>query len=334
MNSSIFNFKMGTLYAALATAFCLVVLYSCFLKLPAFLYGGGVGTSDLQNCLIRAERYSFDLKEPIVVFLGTSKTARIRADLMGLRYYNLAYPCLGISGGLFYIEQRSQKPKVVLLEVNQFANPENYLAAGPDVRHESMPMNLRKAVKVLRQEYSLFLIFKYLVKHGMSAADPEDQWFLPARIDLKSGEPYYSKAKIASLDQEADILDAKLRVMFNVKRSEEIDSFVKQTNDIVRRTYCSDAYIESLAHQYLGFVGQLAKGNSKVVLHEVPETNDVQDSSCRLKIRRKLKEALPGAPYFNSESHVYATSDGLHLSPEEAIHYSSVLRRKIEQAGL
>ena len=304
--------------------------YLGFLQLPTFRYGGGNGSSDLQNCLIRAERYTADLRNPEFVLVGTSKTGRLRADLMGEHFFNLSYPCLGVAGGVYYIKKKTEKPKVVLLEASLFMDYTDLLVAGSEEKLESWPITIRSQFKFLRQEYYVFSVLKHILRYKFAVPPPESEWFLPTRIDLATGKPYIDQKAAASLSATATSLEPGIQKQaaegLPPLALEYVNWFVALTwRNIAGGQLCENHW-EGKFEVYAQIVNDLIKNGSQVVLHEVPEPLAIQNLKCQALFRTKLKETFPNLLYIDSPNHPYKTTDGIHLSPEESIHYSAKLK--------
>lgn len=97
-----------------------VVLCSTYMLLMHAFPGLTVSQNQNQTNYIKAEQYLYasDVAKPVVI-VGTSLSARLVADsLPGA--YNLAFGGMSVTDGLAIVERSSQKPRLLLIEINLF----------------------------------------------------------------------------------------------------------------------------------------------------------------------------------------------------------------------
>jgi hypothetical protein len=341
MNLSISNFKLTQrvwlLSFGVALALAIIFFLAAF-KTPLFRAGGGVGQSDLQNCLIRAERYLYDLKDPDIVLVGTSRTARLRADLMGDRYYNLGYPCVGVLGGLYYIRQKPVPPKTVVLETTTFLEMTSYKVAIDEINHIAMPSIIKQYIPFLRQEYFVFPLLKHLGRFPLTKMPPpETMWFIPQRINLDTGRPHVTDPTGEDLYRRAREMDERIQSQKSKPIPAVPAGFLNSYVAYVWKEpsggqHCGDGTAVGVAQSLVAYAKELEARGTRVVFQEIPETLAVQNLPCRNTLRKKIQELMPQSLYIVQSDHPYYTSDGIHLTPDESIHYSAILKRSLEAA--
>lgn len=294
--------------------FVILVVGWGFLISPTMMpYGGGSGQNDWQNCQIRAQRYLFDLENPQVVFVGSSKMARFRTDLLDKRFFNLSYPCIQTRGGLRIVRAKAKLPKVLFIELNSaFESERDFEAEFFD------PMRLwfTRNFPMFRTEFRPALVLKKYLKGG-----PTKFWFLPHIIDRRTGE---------RLTEERDLLSWEAS-FFQVPltKREPLESRLQPpvpTGYNHPPEYGSNPDLKA-------WVDELLEKGVKVVFLEIPEMRKSQATARLLSTKQRLKQMFGdrvGFEYWEADGPDYYAPDGVHIAGDSAVYFTRKVVEKFE----
>ena len=281
--------------AVLLTA-VLFFLYFIFLSFLAPTWWKGNG-NDLQIRSIKVENFLYHTNiSNKNVIIGTSLSNRIITDSIK-NTYNLGLGALGVFDGLYILTLKKEVPKCIFIEMN-FINKE-YNPAFKN--HFSNPaIIVKKHVASFQEERQPLVILGNLINTKVVA------------FNKKSGNIVNvndsNKAKI----QLAKLVD-KQKTIFT--------------------TAPSDSLLTSRLNLLAKELEQFEKKGIKIVFFEVPIYTDHRDLPFCNAVRNAFYTKFPKSHYAYidvPENFKVKTTDGLHLTPDEAKNYSSYLSKKIE----
>ena len=322
LSTSSFRSFVGTslIFAAVLTA-----TYSILLESPFFKHGGGVGSTDWTNCRIRGERYLTDLRQPRVVFIGTSLTARVRTDLLGADYYNLGFPCIGVLGGLEIVRAKSEKPKILVVELNNFTEEKDYyselFSAGP-------PLWLKRWAKMFRTEYQLLPVAKLLAKQLLRRSDEQTFfWHLPQKIDRSTGSPVERSAS------EIDSIVGKATLEISARKAQAPADSLTEHGLRNLSGMCSIGQCTEVTDRLIDKIRRLSEEvhswGGQLVLVDIPEIQAWYSTPVRQSLRDRLRKEASDLLYLTQEPGQYALPDGLHLAEPDAVLYTMTVRDRL-----
>ncbi len=321
---------------SLVITLVLIVAYLGLLETPLFRFGGGIGNSDWQNCIIRAERYLYDLTSPDILIMGTSRAARIRTAYLGPRVYNFAYPCLSGETAIHLIRDKKIKPRLLLIELNELLVSEDHTIIEDIYRFAG----LKRHLKILRQEYKPVLVLKKLAQEMSGQSFHE--WYLPQVVDHKTGMAagLPDEVRLKAL-KEAEIgTDGSL---FEDPKLSSAPDFASQLNSYVfgdNRTEDNPAVLASFIKNrmaaarpkvYREFIDELIGQGTDVAFFWMPQPKPVDSHYFYQGVRALKDQLFPDVPFFYDPTTPYRFSDILHVSDSSAMVFTRFLNQELEK---
>ena len=244
---------------------------------------------------------------------------------MGPAYYNLGFPCIGVQGGLAIVRARKEKPKTLVIELNNFTDETDFYSqlysAGP-------PLWLKQRVKIFRSEYQLLPVAKMLAKELLRKRNEETIfWHLPQKVDRSDGLP------VASSESEATSTLVSARLEMSERNIQlPADSLteygLRYLSGLCASGRCSDITgpvidrIRSLEDEVRSWGGRL-------VLADLPEVQGWYSTPFRQTLRARIKKEVNSVVYLTQEPGLYSLPDGIHLAKSDAVVYTMTLRDQL-----
>jgi len=281
--------------AVLLTA-VLFFLYFIFLSFLAPTWWKGYGNKP-QFGAITVENY---LYHTIIsnknVILGTSLSERIKSDSIK-NTYNLSLSGLSVFDGLYILKLKKEVPKCIFIEMNLI----NLMSNPRFKSHFSNPaLTIKKHIVSFQEERQPLVILGNLINRQVVA------------------------------------FHQKSRNNLNVSDSNKIKIRIAKLVEMQKRKFSrapSDSLLALRINQLAKELEQYEKKGMKIVFIEVPIYTGHKDLPFCNAIRNAFYTKFPKSNYAYidvPENFKVKTTDGLHLTPEEAKSYSSYLRKKIE----
>ncbi|MCX6118461.1 MAG: hypothetical protein NT027_13035, partial [Proteobacteria bacterium] len=308
----------------------LLIIHNGVTYLPMFQFGGSVGNTDLQNCIIRSQRYLYDLKNPNLVFIGSSLTARIRTKLLPGSVFNLAYPCLSGMTGLSIVEKKTEAPKVLVIQLNQMLNLDPLLIDDVLSPASYIP---KKYLRALRQEFRPTSILRFIFGSLTGSKGQLDDWYLPQKIDLSSGEPLrLSQESIAQT-----YVDAQSMPKVNYDISKEVRSSLEQN---VREQYelfflkDGTSYIDTplfskRVTEFRQKLMDLKSKGTRVYFNQMPLDRANENFEIYVHYVKRIRDMFANETFIYVQSEDFSYTDGLHLDDRSAVLYTKELSKQL-----
>ena len=298
MSLSTFNSKRSWLQLFTLSAL-LFTSYSLLLEHDQFRYGGGVGSSDWENCKIRAERYLYDIKNPRIVIVGSSLAQRIDTNYLSTDFFSLATNCLRGIVGLEIVHQAEHTPKIIIIESNIVVNP-TFSKILDEIFHP-FHFHLKHYFKSMRTEYKPSNVFRFGLKKILGYKEPSD-WTVPTRIDNENGIP--KKSQKSNLDISIKKISPEIAKKFEQITKRQETQGIESGN----RKYKDNRL------RLKQIVQNLESRNAKVVFLEMPmKTRNATTGASFVESTFPNHQIIKG--YLHASKFEY--SDGRHLSFRE-----------------
>ena len=307
-------------------AFVLIFIsWTCYVT---FIYKGSNDAYQLQENLIKVEKYLYSDSAISNVLIGTSLSHGLDQDsLHGI--YNMALVGEGIFEGLDAIEHSKTLPKNVFIEMNIV-----YRAEMPEIKQE------------------IFSPFTFYPKRYLPSlrSDKEPLPILTDRIVTPVfGKLYWKtiltfrsvKKAIAGLFPSSPLKTDTNSIMVEVKQpSKSVDKIVTTTkstsNDSIKRKmemekaqFANPADSMDMTSQFETLkqeVSSLKEKGVNVIFYEMPLNASLVDSNLSVQVRRTFYRNFPVTDnkyiYLPADNRSYITIDGFHLTETEFRKYS------------
>jgi hypothetical protein len=249
-----------------------------------------------QGNLIKTQKYLYNESPTDAVIIGTSLSARLLTDsLPGV--YNLALAGLNVFDGMYIINEKKIKPKVVFVEMNYFFRPESkeYIGA-----FNSKVYNvIKEEVPAFREENQPIGIVMHYIKHGLK----------PAAV---AAAPSRSKRSIPD-----DV--------FNELLSNYLKSYNIVDTTLIRKS----------TDKLYTYVKDLTTAGIKVYFYEVPVNRELEELPFARATRSAIAQKFQGEQNVfiiaKPSDDSYETLDGVHLDDAGLYNYTLYLKNAVEQ---
>ena len=306
------------------SAIVIFALYEAFLRLPIFSMGGGVCLSAMKNNLIRIQRYYYDYNHPDVVVLGTSISNRLILHKMSERVFNLSQAYLSVPTGLYLIDQKKEKPKYAVIEINYA------LQLDPNeevVRYLSSPLNfLGTYFKSLRAEYRPVVVTKFLLKQR-TGRHLHMELGMPQRVDQTTGRLVVqdeiatnSSGVVPRVPTTSDI-ESKLEAMGS--------KFLPPTK---KRLASIKNYIEKFEAQGIKVI--FLKVPQPFISKKTPPNEDLSPAEKLAYSEHVFRTQFPDIPWIMDQEQGYTQSDNLHLDQVSAIRFTRYFKSRLQDLNI
>jgi hypothetical protein len=275
---------------SIITALFLFVLYSLLIFVVA--PNKGVSQHQFQENIIKAEHYLFSDSIQKNVIIGSSLSCRLIMDSLP-EFYNLSFKGKGIFDGLNVIQQKEVIPETVFIEMN---------------------IPLRNADKELLS--SLNNPFLRTGKRLLLSLR-EDKQPLAAIGHLVNGKVVLPAVKLMKANMNEGPGGKANQGLFNQLLKAQIENY----NKVPKQKELEEAFIKLQSN-----VRILQEKGVRVVFFEVPVNKQLCSLPLAEIIRKEFLKRFPNNKYDYvpvPDCGYYKTSDGVHLTPDEAARYTA-----------
>lgn len=284
------------LQKSLLVTIALIVFYTVLIKGLGNHFVLSAQTQAQQN-LITAERYLYQKNADFdTVLVGSSMSERILYDRLPGPCYNLAMWGASSMDGLKIIAQTNRWPRVIYIEMNTLAR--------------SWPADM------LKPYYKPVWAFVYqhfpFMRHQYQPVGVVKSLLLDQHPVLVS-------------TQETDMPDS------STTDPELYEKAVHEELVNIESKAPSDSALRANVTAAFQYVEQFRQHGVQVILYEVPESPRIQNHVLNVTTRRYLTNAFQASNYKIIPLPVspYHTTDGVHMTPAEAIQYTNYLRQQL-----
>lgn len=274
----------------------LFLSYTLFVSFLAPKWWKGIG-NDIQTRSTKVENFLYNTNiSNKNIILGTSLANRIIMDSIK-NTYNLSLSSLGVFDGLYILSLKKEMPKFLFIEMNYFTKEPNESFTN---KFSNPTLFIKKHIISLQEDKQPLVIFGNLLS---------EKCFKPS----KSSKALMKKNKNDSL-KDLTILNELLSRQKDIYNVIPSDSILASSLD----------KLEQILKEY-----QL-KG-TKIVFFEVPVNYTLINSPYSIAIRNCFYKKFPKSAYKYidlPENIKFISSDGLHLSSDEAKIYSSYFAKQ------
>jgi hypothetical protein len=266
-----------------------------------------VGQNQWQDNVIKAQNYIYAKSQNnLKVVVGSSLSSRLVMDSLPANYCNLAFGGQSLFDGLKIIEKVNSKPLAVYIETNFLANEsdDKFIEA----LFVPVVSSIKKEINFLHERNQPVTFFgnSFSSKFGTRVLDPfAGQFFNPIVNKFKFGK----KKKVESKEN-----------FYN--------SLVKQHLKDFSLSFPETGLRSKLA-TLKALVSKLLIDGTDVVFFEMPMDKSLENTNRLITFRKLLKEYFPEDSFAYIPKPVYAdyeTTDGLHLSYQEALKFTNYFK--------
>ncbi|MCB9033312.1 MAG: hypothetical protein H6553_05705 [Chitinophagales bacterium] len=285
----------------------LLLTWSIFLRYNSF----SISQHQWQANIVNAEKFIYDTDSFDNVIVGSSLAQRLQMDSLP-NFYNLSLSGQCIFDGLNIIKNKNKLPKNIYIEINVIN------------REENKNFNEIISSPILNVLKKNFLIFR-TDKHPLSYV--ENRFFYPVTNFILDILHYGLKNRI--------------KLFFDLKNKENIADnsvFYKMLN--LQINYYSEKTdtmkMDKLFNKLKNNIEFLESKGSKVIFFEMPVNPKLVQLTRACYLRNRIANDFPNNLFIKLPSNIklYKTSDGVHLTPNEAKIYSDYLKDKIISLSL
>lgn len=254
-----------------------------------------------QDNIIKAQRFMYnpeaDYKNIIV---GSSLSSKLDMSRFPATYYNLSFSGLGLYDGLNILSRIESREKNVFVEMNVVMRPEDKEFA--EALFSPLSYNLQRVFPLLRQQNQPVTIFAAFVKRGAAA---------------RTADAGITRDQRPRAD--SDIFLKMLQF--------QIESYAHAPD-----TSLLNKRFEALKR----YVTAMEKRQIRVIFYEMPVHERLCSSPLAETIRKSFYHFFPPSQFRYipmPDCASFNTSDGVHLTSEEAVIYSDYLRDQAEKTN-
>ena len=249
-----------------------------------------------QDNIIKAQNFIYHTegKAPENIIVGSSMSCRLVQDSLQ-DFYNLSFSGQSVFDGLRILKAQKNLPKHLFIEMNVILKKEDKNFT--DALLNPFLYTLKKYIPVLRDG-----------KQPMAIAG-----FLLSEVIKETGNA--TTPTTSSVNQ-----DALFMKTLNVQRKDYLNAPGKETS-------------EAIFTQLKDYTDYFQQEGVDVIFFEMP----VHPSLCNLPkavvIREKFYQNFPRDKYYYipmPNCNIYHTTDGIHLTQEETLVYTSYLKNRIK----
>jgi hypothetical protein len=292
----------------LKSLLCTCLLLGCFaFWLSVKSSTNQAGQNQWQDNVIKAQNYIYaENQNNLKVIVGSSLSSRLVMDSLPGNYCNLAFGGQSLFDGLRIIEKVDSKPLVVYIETNFLANESD-----------------DKFIE------ALFVPVVSSIKKKINFLQEKNQ---PITF---VGNNFSSTFGTRVLDPFAGRLFNPIVNKFRFDKKKEVENKGYLYSSLVKRHLndFSSSFPESELRSKLanlkGVVSKLLINGTDVVFFEMPMDKVLENTNRLIIFRKLLKEYFPENTFAYIPKPVYAdyeTTDGLHLSYQEALKFTNYFK--------
>lgn len=247
-----------------------------------------------QENIVKAQQYVYSSDSTKTsVIIGSSLSERIIMDSLP-NTINLSFGGQGIYDGLNTLLEKEEMPKIVFIEMNYVLRTANL--EFKNTLNNPVLYLPRKAIVALREDKQPIAVIGKII------------------ADLKSK---FTNSK-QSENSEKEIDD---KLFDKLLQNQIKEYFVTPDSMVVENSFTQ-------LHDYIWF---LQNKGVKIVFFEMPTNKRLEQLSRAITIRDKFYQQFPQSKYsyiaLNPDFN-FKTTDGVHLSKEEAINFTNYFKEK------
>jgi hypothetical protein len=277
---------------AVLTALALLIIHAIFIWQTSI----SGGQYSWQNNAMKAQQYIYDDKTPPNVIIGSSLANRLNMDNLA-NMYNLSFAGLGIFDGLAILRTKRALPKNVFVEMNIPQREENKKFTS--YINSPILSPLKRYIPSLRDGHQPVSVFETTLINSLkkNQSDP--------KANESHGEGVHD-----------DVFDKLLAIeVINYSEIPDKDLFKERFDELQRD------------------VSALEKRGVNVIFFEMPVNAKICNLPRPRTIRSYFHKYFPATTYSYipmPDCGDYKTTDGAHLTDEEAVRYTNYLKLKID----
>lgn len=301
------------IWKSILVTIILLVFYTAFVSKFAPIWWH-TSQHQWQENVIKAQSYLYDDSNTIKnVIVGSSLSCKINCDSIP-NTYNLAFNSQTVFDGLSLIDKKAQLPKTVFIEMNVILGKPNE----DFISYLTTPVLLysKKVLPALREDRQPISNIGVKVKNRIT--QPLIIGFRRMVDALFSENPIGEKTPVSkNVEQEGNKAFIQL---LNIQK----DYYSKEPNKQV---------VDDNFKVLKAYISKLEKSEVNVIFFEMPVNNDLKGQRLAVKVRDTFHKNFPVIKYkyiSGPENVSFKTIDGVHLTKDEAIAYTSFFKSQVQ----
>ncbi len=290
---------------AILTAGALFVTYSIYVAYFAPKWWH-TAQHQWQENIIKAQSFLYNESDTIQnVIIGSSLANRLIIDSLP-KTYNLSFSGQSIFDGLNFLTLKSKRPKNIFIEMNLVLRPEdkNFTQSinSPILYH------LRKMIISLREDKQPIAILP------IAGLELYNAVFNKALFSKQKPEKN-NKTEINSNDNDG---------LFSKILNIQIKNYSKEPDQEI---------LDNSFNTLKEYMFKIENNQTNIVFFEMPVDNKLKNLPQAKTIRKTFMKFFPSSQYnylILPGSYEYETTDGVHLTKEEALRYTIYFKSKNE----
>jgi hypothetical protein len=287
---------------SLLTAFCIFVLWFFYtLKFPF-----SISQHQWQDNIINAEKFIFDEYKQQNIIIGSSLSSRIKTKSLP-NFYNLSFSGQSIYDGLNILNNTKKLPKKIFIETNVLYKDENL--DFKSMISSSFMNSIKQNIPLFRNDKQpIALINKKLINPLVNKSFE--------KIIYNVLDKGYLKEIQISTNKTITSFDKLLKVQINIY-NRKVDS-IKMDNKF------------NLLSQQLNL---LEDRGVQIIFFEIPVNPNLVNLPLAKYLREKVIKQFPNSYFIKLPPDIikYETSDGIHLTDEEATNFTTYFSKEVKK---
>lgn len=243
--------------------------------------------------IIKAQNYLYELTDEDIenVILGSSLSNRILTDSLSKNFTNLAFSGLSVWDGFKLIDAKTIKPKAIFIETNVIFRNENLSFS--DYTLSPIRKNPKEYIDLLKEKNQPVGVLKGLIYY------------------FRGGKKKNINFDSTSVIINPELLSIQKKDFTSLPEKNEIEKLFLKLNDQVS------------TYKNIGI---------EIYFFEMPMHPELENSDKMQLIRKKISEIAKRNNILilpNVNPLDYATTDGIHLDPFNALKYTRFLKNEI-----
>ena len=269
----------------------LLLIYSVYIAQKPINYG--VSQHQWQDNVIKAQNLIFSKDTVSSIIVGSSLSTRLSSDSITYTY-NLSFGGLSLFDGLSLIKHHHIKPKYIFIETN---------------------LLMRKADQTFLKGLNNQFLY-YLRKENISLRE--------------------NKQPLAILSSHISIILGNILPQKNTTiKAEDKKVALNKLLEIHKKNYAiavEDQAINNQIAELKKIITELEKNDIQFIFFEMPTHKIIESSYLAKKVRINILNAFSNYPFIPILPNLkLRTTDGLHLRPDDARLYSSLLNKEFKK---
>lgn len=284
----------------------LFVIYTVFLTY--FFPEIGVSQNPGQANEVKAEKYLYgDFTAKQGVILGSSLSNKLRMEYLE-EYYNLSFTGKSIFDGLSIVLKKVPLPEKLIIETNILLREEDKAFTNSIVR--PVPFFLKKHLISLRKDKQPLGIFG-------------------AKVNSVIISPTFLKFKLLLNRDKEEMEDSLItnNELFEKLLDFQVENYSQKPDSI---------FLRSQINKLKYYVSKFRNNGVEIIFFEMPVNRAMDDLSKSKIIHEYFISAFPPEQnyvIYPPDNMSFNTTDGLHLTKDEAIVYSKYLESELKESA-